>query len=285
MSNSPKENNYNEINELSLNFKYIIKENGKSNIPIFNEYFVKNNKDNCYLIINNDECELRSKYDFREKGEHKITLKIYNHQIIDFRSMFNGISNIINISGFSDFNYNVGEDISYMFYSCNNIESFKPLKNLDVSNCKNFEGVFSGCNFSNLDYLSKWDMAKAINLENMFYNCNKLNNINGIKGWKVQNVENFKFMFYGCQNLTNVNSIKNWDMSKAKSIYGMFQNCQNLYNMDSLFRWNLNNIVDKTDIIKGCCKLVNIPSIFEKTPNEKDDDLMYRFDDFAEDFI
>ena len=281
MSNTPNEDNYNEINKLNLNFRYIIKEQENSNIPIFNDYFVKNNKNKCYLIINNDECELRSKYDFRQKGEHKITLKIYNHQIINFKNMFNGINNLINISGFSNFNYNVGEDISYMFYSCNNVESFKPLANLDVSNCKNFESIFSGCNFSNLDCLSKWDMSKAINLESMFSNCNKLNNIKGIKDWNLQNVENFKFMFNGCQNLTNVNSIKNWNMNKAKTIKGMFQNCQKLYNMDSLFRWNLNYSVDKTDIIEGCSNLVNIPSIFEK----KDDDMMDRFDAFTDGLI
>ena len=65
--------------------KYLVKSSLK--IHLFGNKFVKNNKDKCYLIINNNECELKDIYNFKEKGEQTIILVI-KEEILNFEEMF-----------------------------------------------------------------------------------------------------------------------------------------------------------------------------------------------------
>ena len=273
-----------------FNFKYLV-QNKNEEIYLFGENFVKNNKDKCYLIIDNTDCELRSKYQFLKTGEQIVTLVIKDDNInfkemFDFSAFFKGdsiykifmvmglsysyskykkINNLIDISSLENLDVSECEDLSFMFCGCVNVKNFDCLKNWDISKCKNLEGIFRYCSFSEVNFLSSWKFNNARNLSFMFDECYELKDIKGCQEWNVGNVENFRFMFCECINLTDVNDLQNWNMKNAKSIRFMFYDCKNLVNMNSLFKWKLNNKVDKDNIILDCYKLVNVPSIFEDT--------------------
>ena len=261
--------------------------NKNEEIYLFGENFVKNNKDKCYLIIDNTDCELRSKYQFLKTGEQIVTLVIKDDNI-NFKGMFfffdsfidklfialmgmsslyskyKKINNLIDISSLENLDVSECEDLSFMFCGCVNVKNFDCLKNWDISKCKNLEGIFGYCSFSDVNFLSSWKFNNATNLCFMFGECYELKDIKGCKEWNVGNVENFWFMFRYCIKLTDVNDLQNWNMKNARSIRFMFCGCENLVNMNSLFKWKLNNKVDKYNIILGCNKLVNVPSIFEE---------------------
>ena len=89
MENNAIETNINIVKgnkNKKFNFKYLVK-NKNEEIYLFGENFVKNNKDKCYLIIDNTDCELRSKYKFLKAGEQIVTLVIKDDNI-NFKGMF-----------------------------------------------------------------------------------------------------------------------------------------------------------------------------------------------------
>ena len=74
-----------------FDFKYLIEEDNQE-IYLFGDTFVERNKDKCYLIIDNIDCELTYKYTFQKKGKQIVTLVIKDYDNIDFTSMFFNIS-------------------------------------------------------------------------------------------------------------------------------------------------------------------------------------------------
>ena len=283
-TNNNKKGNKNK----SFKLKYYVSDD-LSEIQIFGETFVKNNKDKCHLIIENNDCELRAFYKFKTKGEKPIILVI-DEEDINFIGMFKpkldyedfyiydihlqneyddsrhyNNKSLIDISSLESLDTSEVTDLEGMFCGCWNIKNFKFLKDWDVSKCKNFSYLFEDCSFSEIDFLSNWNVSNSTHLNSMFYGCSNLVNIKGIKNWYVENVTNFECMFENCRQLEDVNDLQNWNMNKAKNIREMFANCNKLINMNSLYKWKLNEGVDKTDIIYNCNNLLNIPSIFEKT--------------------
>lgn len=229
---TPEINNHLGNKSKSFKFKYFIDKEESSEIYIFGDIFVQNNKDKCHLIINGNDCELRAKYKFKEKGEQTITL-IIDQEIINYSKMFkmgklygfnlyNNNNNLIDVSSLENLDTSNCIDLSYMFCGCYKIKNFNFLLNWNVSNCKYFNYMFKDCSFSDVNFLSKWNMINAMELSLMFKNCRNLKDIEGIKNWNVKNVVDFRAMFSNCRNITDVNVLQNWNMNNAKDISFMF---------------------------------------------------------------
>ena len=56
---------------------------------------------------------------------------------------------------------------------------------------------------------------KITNLENMFYHCTKLKNIEKLKYLETNEVNNFSGMFSLCLSLSDIKSLENWNVSKG----------------------------------------------------------------------
>ena len=110
-----------------------------------------------------------------EKLENIINLKnLRTHNVTNKQSMFSGTKlNNINLSFFNTINVN---NMSQMFYSCNN------LKELD---------------------LSSFNTTNLINIEYMFGYCHNLKTIN-LSSFYTNNDINSKFIFEGCHKLENL---------------------------------------------------------------------------------
>ena len=151
----------------SFKFKYLTSEN-KQEIYILGPIFVKNNKDKCSLIIDdNINCELRDKYKFNKKGEHSVTL-IINEENVNFsflfyirkdsseKSLFDNVKDL-----FKDETYKTDE--LKQFQINNNLIDVTSLVNLDTSE------------YTDLSY--------------MFCGCSKINDFNFVKNGMYQNVK------------------------------------------------------------------------------------------------
>ena len=151
------ENNNNVINKQNedITDEIIYKPNKDGKVRIFGEKFVKNNKQNCKIIYNNKEYELKEYIndidkEYNNKDEIKIKLKGIN-KVTDMRDMF-----------------------SY----CNTLSSLPDISKWDTSKVSNMSGMFCGCNrLSSLPDISKWDTSKVTDMSDMFWNCKKSLNI------------------------------------------------------------------------------------------------------------
>ena len=102
------------IDEIIL--QYIIKDKSKE-IQIFGTNFVNNNKNNCKMIIEGNEMELKDKINNITNNILEIKLK--------------GIKNITNMS--------------YMFYNCSSLNSLPDISKWNTSNVNDMSYMFDGC--------------------------------------------------------------------------------------------------------------------------------------------
>ena len=117
------------------------------------------------------------------------------------------------------------------------------IENLDVSNVKGFEQMFSQAKkLTNLN-LSNWNTSSATSMEYMFSGCNNLQAITFGNNFNTSNVTSMTYMFSSCSNLTNLD-LSSFNTSKVTDCSVMFSGCTNLTNLDvsnfnlSKFRYN-----------------------------------------------
>ena len=208
MNNKKIEIDLNEpqINEdkNKINLTYFAKSKGDYNI--FGCEFVENNKDNIELMINGDKSELIDKCQLKE-GENKITLIIKNKLTL----------------------------LSYMFSRCTALKDIQELKNLDVSDSKDFSYMFFYCStLSDIKPLQNWDVSNGINFESMFFYCPLLKDIKPLQNWNVSNSHNFTNMFYECSSLKDISPLQNWDVFNCNNFSLMFSKCSSLEDITPL---------------------------------------------------
>ena len=144
-------NLYSKMNIDEINIIYKAKE---KEIKLFDEDFVKNNKNNCRLIINGKEQDLKEKYTFGLFSTKKEVLEI----------KLKGITNITNMSG--------------MFNGCSSLSSLPDISKWNTSNVTNMSGMFYGCSsLSSLPDISKWNTSNVTDMRNMFDRCKDSLNI------------------------------------------------------------------------------------------------------------
>ena len=157
----------------------IIKKN-KNIINIFGKTFVKNNKNNCKLIIDKKEEELFSVLNIKGKKDIRIKLK--------------EIKPITNIS--------------YIFYKCSSLSSLPDISNWNTSNIIDMSCMFEGCSsLSTLPDISNWNTSNVIDMSSMFNGCSSLSSLPDISNWNTIKVTDLSHMFSKCSSLSSLPDI------------------------------------------------------------------------------
>ena len=162
----------------SNTFEFVYKINKEefsyeNKIRIFGDIFVRNNKKNCKIKINNEEKELIEYYNYKEDEEKLIVFLKVTGNITDMSSMFSNCSSLKEVTKISNWDTSNVEYMNSMFYGCNNLEE--------------------------VDEISKWDISNVKSMNYMFCNCTSLTNLN-IDNWDMTNKE-FEDMFGGCNTI------------------------------------------------------------------------------------
>ena len=135
------------IDEINITYK---KNDGENNIRLFGSDFVKGNKKNCKLIMENKEEDLKEEINLLDKDSITIKLK--------------GITNITNVS--------------YMFYKCSSLTSLSDISKWNTSNVTNMNHMFSQCSsLISLPNISKWNISNVTDMSYMFSHCTSLTSL------------------------------------------------------------------------------------------------------------
>ena len=121
---------YKIVNKSKINQKEV-------KIKLFNDSFVKNNKNNFNIIYNDKELSLIS------------DLEILNDKKSSIIEIILKQTNEIT-------------DISKMFSECEELYSFPELSKLDIENVKDISELFTNCKLINLPDISKWNTSLQI---------------------------------------------------------------------------------------------------------------------------
>ena len=152
--------NKDEYNEVIIEYK-----NDEKPIKLFGNIFVQKNKNNTYLIIENEKNELKEYHKFKSNYEKVIIKLIIKSKVIDMSYMFNNCGNLLLINGLSKCKNLEIKNIDYMFNNANSLSYLPDIPNWDISSLDSASHVFYKCNIlSILPDLSKW--SKQGNMKN-----------------------------------------------------------------------------------------------------------------------
>ena len=176
---------------------------------------------------------------------------------------------------------------AYWFNGFKNCTEFD-IEKLDMSNVKNTNRMFAGCNsygatstiikgiekmnVSNVEEmnemfyenhnikelnLSNWNTQSLKKANNIFNYCYFLKSVN-VSGWNTTNLEEARYVFANCVNLNNIEGLSSWDTTNLTTMIGMFENCRELTNLEGIANWNTQNVSDMRRVFFGMSNLMEI---------------------------
>ena len=217
-----------------------------SDIKIFGQTFVDNNKEKCKIITDEKEEELKSiikSKDIIRKDNNILNIKLKGiNNITDISFMFEGCNSLLYIFGIKNWNTSKVNNMSHMFADCKENKYLpEEISFLNTGNVRNLNGIFSNCeNLESLPDISKWKTGKVEDMGDIFYNCSKLKSLPDISKWNTCNAKYMENMFYKCESLLSLPDILKWNPKKLKNKSDMFFLCLSLKNKPNTSKWNNN---------------------------------------------
>jgi len=265
---------FDDYNEIILKYEFN-KENIKYNsLELFGEVFVNNNKENCFLIINEKIMGL-DKYiqlsdifdnsnnilDFPIQLEVKL-IEQKNKIMNNMSFMFYRITTLLPSSDFYKFNTISITKMSYMFYNCSSLTQIPDISKFNTENVNDMSFMFYNCSsLIKLPDISNFNTKNVIDMSYMFFNCSSLTKLPDISKWNMENALNISNMFGNCESLVLIPDISNWDLRKVNNKDYLFKNCKSLSKLPKYLKRN-KNIISHFGSIEG--------SILEKDYKKKD---------------
>mgnify|MGYP002709670951 CR=1 FL=1 len=114
------------------------------------------------------------------------------------------------------------DNISTMFQDCSSLRQIKIPDSIVHNKFITCFCAFSGC--KNIEYVPALDLTETISASSMFYECNKLKQVDLIEGSGLK-LTDASYMFYMCQSLEHINNL---DLSNATDITNCFYACSKL---------------------------------------------------------
>ena len=247
-------------------------------LKIFSQEFVKNNKNNCILLIDNQKFHLQEfcpikleKFSLDHIDYKAVEIKlIEKRKISDMSYMFKNCYPY-EIYGTIDWNTKNVTDMSYMFYNCFYLKSLPDISKWKIDDVENLSCMFYNCHsLESFPDISKWKTNKVKDLNRMFYGCISLSKLPDISKWNVSNIANLSFLFSDCKSLYQLPDISKWDVKNLKDVSGMFYNCESLVSIPNIEDWNAKKIENIYKMFYNCSSLSKLPDISKwKLKNNK----------------
>ena len=252
-----------KYSELTLKYKIDF---SSSKIQLFGEDFVKNNKENCKIIIEKNEEELNAFHRIENMQNQnsdilEVRLRI-EKKLENMSYMFKGCQYFYSIDDMCNFSTNSVTNMSNMFAYCYKLSSLRVISNWDTSNVTTMESMFSNCSFlKSLPDISKWNTSKVTSMQCLFYKCNSLVNLPDISNWNISNVQNIESMFNECSSLNNLPDISKWNTFNIIDMGYLFNKCEKLTQLPDISSWNISKVKNIVNIFSGCKLLTHLPDI------------------------
>ena len=232
-----------KLNSMTIRYKI---NNEDIKLRLFGEEFVKNNKNNCNIIIDEKTQELTEHIQINQKMKQNGYLKIKlieKNTITNMSHMFcRGIEEsdkmlLTKISDIDNWDTTYVTDMSYLFCCCEELETLPDISSWNTSNVEDMSNMISYCSkIESLPDISKWNTKNVKNMSHMFANDSALKSFPDISNWDVSKVKDMEHMFTHC-DIYEIPDISKWDMSNIKKMSYMFSHCINLLKFPYLCEW------------------------------------------------
>ena len=134
------------MSEKTISEMNIIYNINKDYITIFGSKFVKNNKNICKMVIDEQENEIKEKYEFENYNSNKLEIKLKGiNNVTNMSFMFYEFSSLISLPDISKWNTNNVIDMFFMFRGCSSLSSLPDISKWNTNNVTNMFFMFSEC--------------------------------------------------------------------------------------------------------------------------------------------
>ena len=283
--NNCENNNINKINNITdkINQMSIIYEIHKNmdKIRLFGNSFVKNNKNNCYLLIDGKQNELVAQLNLNDNQKSKNTLEIKlieikNKSINNIDYMFFNCTFLKSLPDISNWFLKNTTSIYAMFYNCISLLSLPELTQLDKEKIFDMNYHLYGCNsLECLLYISKWETKDMTNIDSSYFDSfllDKLEDLSECDGKVLyetdEGIDNSDSDSELDDDLDYHKKFKHWKKRKKKKddntvdMSYMFHGCASLKNVPDFSRWNIKKkVTNVTGMFAGCTSLKSFPDL------------------------
>jgi len=229
-----------DYNEIILKYEFKIENISEySRIELFGDKFVNNNKENCFLVVNELIMELSKEvklFDIFDnsflytKNSIQLGVRLIERKdklMSDMSYMFDGISSLDSKSNFSNFNSSSVTKMIGMFYNCSSITKLPDISGLNTKNVTDMNNMFYNCSsITRLPDISKWNTINLIDVSQMFKNCESLSSLPDMSKWKIDNIKSMNNMLENCKSIKSSPSILKWKIKKGVNISDIFKGCK-----------------------------------------------------------
>ena len=260
-------NIFNKMEKIQLNemtIKYKIK--GFDKIRLFHEDFVKNNKENCILLIDGKEMKLLDYLDVKNIVNKEILeVKLIEIKpITNMYRMFRDCYNVVSLPDFSEWDTSNVNNLHSLFNGCALLPFLPDISKWNTSNVTDIGYLFWGCqSLNSLPDISKWDTSKVNIMRGIFCDCFHLKSLPDISRWNTSKVTDMAKLFQSCNSLENLPDISNWNTANVNDMSRLFYGCSSLSSLPNISKWNINNVKDFKGMFEGLNKKIQIPKGFK----------------------
>ena len=255
-----------EYNEIKLNYEFNEENIKDDSIELFGKEFFFNNKENCFLIINekimdlNHTIKLNDIFDIIPNNYPiKLDVRLIERKrkvMTNWTSMFNNISTITSKSNFDGYDSSNITSFRKMFYNCEFIENIPDISKLNTKSLSDISFMFFNCSsLKALPDISKWNTENVIFSNKMFENCSSLTSLPGISNWNINKIKYMNYMFKNCSSIPNLKELLNWNISAQTITTDMFQGTMMISERENNIIENENNRkeINFKNIVKKIC--------------------------------
>ncbi|MCH5209570.1 MAG: BspA family leucine-rich repeat surface protein, partial [Oscillospiraceae bacterium] len=242
------------------------------------------NVENMQNMFNN--CKLLTSLDGLEGWNDKLG------SVTNMSNMFNNCSNLTDLDGISGWDVSNVKEMNMMFYNCKDngtydssigatvyhgLTSIAALKDWKLNSVTNVTQMFGNCRaLKYIGELGDWfeyHTGAPINMGQMFFYCEELDSVDGLKNWTVSDATGMREMFANCSGLVSLAGVSDWDVSNVTTMESMFNNCAKsvgtypnytyvgLSSLAGLEKWDVSNVTTMKSMFSGCKILDDITAL------------------------
>ena len=206
-----------DCEQLNLKYQIVAEDFENKYFNLFGDLFVNNNKENCFLIINEKIMKLKkfirlSKFFDDSKNifgfpiilEVKLIKKKYK-KMNNISCMFYEINSLLPTSDFSKFNTINVTKMSYLFCNCSKLIKLPDISIIKTDNVTDMSYMFYNCSsLTNLPDISKFNTKNVIDMSCIFCKCSSLIELPDISKWNMENIMDISYMFCDCESIVSI---------------------------------------------------------------------------------
>ena len=265
---------YDKSKYIKIKYKFDKNMINNNMIEILGKVFVNNNKDNCFLLINDNFIELIryinleeviDNFDISKFEEIEINIiERNNKKISNLSFMFYEISSSSISLDFSNFNMSNIKKLRYMFYKCSLMTDLPNILGWNSVNVTDMSYMFANCSSlkSFPDDISEWAMENVIDISYIFSNCGSLKNLADLSKWKTSKIVNMQYLFYNCSSLSSLPDISKRNIEKVSDISYIISGCTSLLKVPNISNWDISNLNNPRFLFYNCKDLIIIKKIY-----------------------